>query len=817
MIVGATTGLFLVPDGLVFGSAGAVLCYLAFHLLSVRGGSVATRCLGLTVAAAALNALSGATWKSTVEWTPAPVWSAVGLAGVTLFLVLFAYRFPVDDCPRERRIATWVFGILAAASVIRSLLSAGNDTSYYDPFQYLVRRIASDPARAGSAPFVVWWFSKGALLVPYAWGLLVLLRKCRRIERAAGTPALRALIVPRTRAGRAARDFAALSTGLLLVPLLSLWDLGWAVPILGLFITSASVWVHVNHSAEPTPVRFKLVAIPLAGVVGLIGMALSRIAEADIAAMEVAAQTATARVRARVAAADPPGGEGIRPGVLEIPEGIAFVVSRARSPATYPMEFETHFARPDVDISTLVESNRLEEDYRRRFAIDGLRRREPGLSPADAAAAVDARLATGAIVNFFPRIDGTFYGSLLPPGKRWITRRFEHGDRVFEVGWSETERRAAIHRRVLPFALLVLGIGVFIVAGLPLLFRASVLGPLGSLLAGVRRVESGDLDARVEVRTGDEFGLLARAFEGMVASIRAGREELERTNRAAFRFVPLAFLRQLGHDSILDAELGQQRRARMTVLFADIRDFTTLAESLTPEETFAFVNAFLSGIGPAIRAHGGFIDKYFGDAVMALFPESADDAVGAAVAMQADVERFNGERAGRGEAPIRIGIGLHTGDLILGIIGEDERLDGTVIADAVNTASRLEGLTKRYRAGILMSGETLAGLAHGDRVPHRFVDRVQVKGRDGAIDVLEVLAGEDAGRVALLRGNEECMARGWAAWVAGRFDEAAAEFTAAVDRAPADPVARLHLDRALARAGTTPPPGWDGVHRMEEK
>ncbi|HEY9710947.1 MAG TPA: response regulator, partial [Oculatellaceae cyanobacterium] len=218
---------------------------------------------------------------------------------------------------------------------------------------------------------------------------------------------------------------------------------------------------------------------------------------------------------------------------------------------------------------------------------------------------------------------------------------------------------------------------------------------------------------------------------------------LAKINAAYGRFVPHDFLRFLGYESIVDVKLGDHVKKDMTILFSDIRSFTTLSEGMTPEENFNFINSFLSRVSPVIRAHNGFIDKYIGDAVMALFPESADDAVRGAIAMQKQLFLYNEHRQNNGYVPIAIGIGLHTGSLMLGTIGEQERMESTVISDAVNLASRLEGLTKLYGAGILISGQTLTYLDSSQNYGYRFVDRVRVKGKQAPVAVFEVYDGDE--------------------------------------------------------------------------
>jgi adenylate cyclase len=204
------------------------------------------------------------------------------------------------------------------------------------------------------------------------------------------------------------------------------------------------------------------------------------------------------------------------------------------------------------------------------------------------------------------------------------------------------------------------------------------------------------------------------------------------------RFVPKEFLALLKRDSIVDIELGDRVLREMPVLFADIRSYTTLSEKMTPRENIDFLNEYLARIVPVIREHGGFIDKYIGDAIMALFPGGVDDAVAAAVAMQRAVGEFNATRSASGADGIAIGIGIHVGELMLGTIGQEDRLETTVISDAVNIASRLEGLTKRFGAGILISDEVFGKLSDAGRFDTRMLGLVDIRGRKNPVKVLEV-------------------------------------------------------------------------------
>ena len=201
--------------------------------------------------------------------------------------------------------------------------------------------------------------------------------------------------------------------------------------------------------------------------------------------------------------------------------------------------------------------------------------------------------------------------------------------------------------------------------------------------------------------------------------------------------MPRAFLSIVGKPRIIDVELGDNKREDMSILFSDIRSFTTLSESMMPDENFAFINAYLERMGPVIRDHNGFIDKYIGDAIMALF-KNADDALRAGLAMLDTLDQFNAGRRVAGQQPIAIGIGINTGSLMLGTIGERHRMDGTVISDVVNLAARVESLTKDYKVPLLISEYTWRQLADPNIYDIRSIDVVVVKGKTRPVTIFGV-------------------------------------------------------------------------------
>ncbi|MEG4283099.1 ATP-binding protein [Microcoleus sp. A006_D1] len=292
---------------------------------------------------------------------------------------------------------------------------------------------------------------------------------------------------------------------------------------------------------------------------------------------------------------------------------------------------------------------------------------------------------------------------------------------------------------------------------------------------------------------------------------------LAKLNAAYGRFVPHDFLNLLEKPSIIEVKLGDNQEREMTVLFADIRSFTSLSEQMTPPETFAFINTYLGRVSPAIRKNNGFIDKYIGDAVMALFPTSPSDGVRAAIDMQKEVNIYNEQREQNGLFPIAIGIGLHAGNLMLGTIGERERMESTVIADAVNLASRLEGLTKVYGAGILVSGAIIDRLDEPETYKYRFVDRVMVKGKTTAVSVFEIYDTETEKSIILKQETQEVFEEALNLYYHKQFVAAQKVFENILQINPDDRVAMLYFKRSRKYRMYGTPDGWSGVEAWTEK
>ncbi|NES77011.1 MULTISPECIES: adenylate/guanylate cyclase domain-containing protein [Okeania] len=264
---------------------------------------------------------------------------------------------------------------------------------------------------------------------------------------------------------------------------------------------------------------------------------------------------------------------------------------------------------------------------------------------------------------------------------------------------------------------------------------------------------------------------------------------------ATTKFVPHQFLSLMGYQNITDVKLGDSVEHKMSVLFADIRNFTTILETMTPEESFKFINGYLSRMEPVIIENQGFIDKYIGDAIMALFGGKVDDAVHAAISMLKRLHEYNKTRQRPERLPLKIGIGINTGDLILGTVGGSQRIDGTVVGDTVNLASRLEQLTKQYDVSLLISNYTFISLENPGKYSIRLIDRVKVKGKAKMVTVFEVFDTEPPECLEGKKITKHLFEKAIIFYYQEKLSQAAQLFQDCLNQNPNDRVARIYLER----------------------
>ena len=328
-------------------------------------------------------------------------------------------------------------------------------------------------------------------------------------------------------------------------------------------------------------------------------------------------------------------------------------------------------------------------------------------------------------------------------------------------------------------------------------------GIAGSETAAPARVPSGDN----AVSEADEIALDAGTLEELEEADSPPPETVPAADKNKITsykmntFVPREFLHLLKKETVMDLKLGDHLKQEMTIFFSDIRQFTELFESLSPEEGFKFINSYLTRIVPVIEQYGGFVDKYIGDAIMALFPQSngADMAVRAAIEIQKKILEYNSHRAKCGYRPLDIGVGIHTGTLILGVVGVHNRMQNTVISDAVNLASRVEGLTKAFGVSMAISGQTFKKLEHPEDYKFRYLGNVKVKGKGEPTRVYEILNGIDPETMEKKMRTNMYFEQGLFSFVQRKYGIAMANFKKVLEIMPNDLAANIYLEHCFGK------------------
>jgi adenylate cyclase len=353
-----------------------------------------------------------------------------------------------------------------------------------------------------------------------------------------------------------------------------------------------------------------------------------------------------------------------------------------------------------------------------------------------------------------------------------------------------------------------------------LFVSSGITRPVRRLLDGTRAVGAGRLDGIIDVTTRDEIGELTRAFNAMVEQLRKS----EKMRETFGRYIDPRVIEALVDRPALAASDGQRRM--MTVLFCDMKGFTSLSEAMTPQGLVKVMNHFLSTMSAQIREHHGVIDKYIGDAIMAYwgppFTDKGEDArlaslaaigmLGRIAALRTELPELLGVRTAASECDVRIGIA--TGEVLVGSIGSEFMMNYTVMGDAVNLASRLESLNKVYGSRCLISEAAMT--AAGDAIETRELDRLVAMGQTRPQAVYEIMGckGELSPAQLLLRDR---YAEGLAAYRARRWDDARRAFNAALEAVPGDEPSIAFIRRIDGFAVDAPAEGWDGSWRFDHK
>lgn len=389
---------------------------------------------------------------------------------------------------------------------------------------------------------------------------------------------------------------------------------------------------------------------------------------------------------------------------------------------------------------------------------------------------------------------------------------------------GQVNASASVVLRNQQHAILITIVVTALAAALGLLFAILVSGgitrPVRLLLQSTREVEAGHLDRSIEVITADEIGELSAAFNRMVEQLR----HKERIRETFGRYIDPRVVEGLINQPKLAAAEGQRRV--MTIMFCDMKGFTTLSEGMTPQGLVKVMNRYLSTMSEPIHRHGGVIDKYIGDAIMAYwgppFVEEADESQFACLAatemikrigtLREEVTELLGVRVLPTECDVRIGVA--TGEALVGSIGSEIMMNYTVMGDTVNLAARLEAANKLYGTRSLIAEATVAKT--DDAIQFREIDRLMVAGQTQPQAVFELLGRKDelTAKQDLLRTR---YADGLLAYRAQRWDEARAAFHAVLEAVPTDGPSATLLSRIDHLQQHAPGADWDGSWRLENK
>lgn len=376
-------------------------------------------------------------------------------------------------------------------------------------------------------------------------------------------------------------------------------------------------------------------------------------------------------------------------------------------------------------------------------------------------------------------------------------------------------RNAAVELGKLPIFLITLAFAVLAAAA------ARLLKPLTAALTFVAMTVIGIADATVAFNNGIVIPLVEPFVAGLLALsatigyrfVSTDKDRRLLQNSFALYLAPHVINRMLASNKL--PELGGETRD-VTVFFSDIEGFSLIAERMSPDGLVALMNAYLSAMTDVIESHGGYVDKYIGDSIVAVFGAPADDAdhaanaARAALGCSARLAELNEQPADFRDVKLKQRIGINSGEAVVGNFGSSRRFNYSMMSDAVNLASRLEGANKFYGTTVIASDTTVA-LA-GDGFAWRELDAVRVKGRTQPQKIYELLAAEeltDQQRAALAD-----YAEGLAHWRAGRFAAAVTSFERAAET---DRAAAMFLDRARQMAANPPEGEWDWVRTLDSK
>ncbi len=397
-----------------------------------------------------------------------------------------------------------------------------------------------------------------------------------------------------------------------------------------------------------------------------------------------------------------------------------------------------------------------------------------------------------------------------------------------------TEEREVFYQNVneiVNYLIIILSASLIISSLILTFFISRITRPINSFVETIQAItDKMDLTRRVKIQYQDEIGVLGHYFNNMLFELEGAYNQIKnyayqtvlakkKEERVRFifqKFVPQEVINQvlnLSSDSML---IGA--RQKVSILFSDIRSFTTISENMRPEDLVLSLNAYFDKMVSLIMKKHGTIDKFIGDAIMAIFgaplqrEDDAENAVMTAILMMDALQEFNQEQTAKGMTNFNIGVGINTGQAIVGNIGSEQKIDYTVIGDTVNLASRLEGLTKKYKVPVIISEFTKDSI-ESDLFYYREVDNVRVKGKKKPVIILQpMIKSVVEASIGFFEQYHEALRQ----YIAGNFSVAQKQFKHLLSINQEDYLSILYSERCQFLINN-PPENWDGVETWTEK
>ena len=394
------------------------------------------------------------------------------------------------------------------------------------------------------------------------------------------------------------------------------------------------------------------------------------------------------------------------------------------------------------------------------------------------------------------------------------------GDRVVGVYETGMEMSGLIgqQKAMIINILAQLAVIVLIIIAVFSFFMYRMTRPLRVLKKSFEEAASGNSEALIQLKTGDESEDLSEGFNKMFnkmsEKIRQRIEKITLMGESYSRFEPYQLRKLLCKEEITDVKLGDQSKLNMSIMFSNIRHFYSLSETMTTEENFNFINSFLSRIGPVIPLNSGFVNKYLGAGIMALFPNKAEDALNAAIQMRTVLDAYNIHRIQDGYKKIDFGTGIHKCQVMMGIIGEEKRLEGTVISEGVNLAETLEKITVTFGASILATSSIMDEISNKDRYQYRLLGRLMFGDKNQPVTIYDVYQGDETSLRKRKEETKDIFEAGIALYQKKNFKDAKKNFIEVIKQNNEDEAAKIYFflsDKFLQQEA---PEDWDGTVRV---